>query len=680
MEATNGVLLILATALVLAMQGGFLCLESGLTRSKNSINVAIKNITDFGIATVFYWLLGYGIMFGSSFLGWFGTSNFAPSWEGESDTYKAGFFIFELVFCGTAATIVSGAVAERLKFQGYLIITLLVSIVIYPTIGHWGWNGLAEPEISKGWLEKLGFLDFAGSTIVHSTGGWVALAALLVIGPRFGRFDFEDRPVRINPSNLPMAMLGGIILWVGWIGFNGGSALKMDSTVMPIIMNTLIAAGAGLLSALAIAWLFDGYPDAIAPLNGSLAGLVAVTASCNIISAPSALLIGAIGGVLVKPTEKLLEFFKIDDAVGAIPVHLSAGIWGTLAVAIFGKSETFGQNSTLIERLGVQSFGILATGVFAFGVTFIILWILNKVTPLRVTLQEEKDGLNISEHKARTDLVDLLTVMEDQKKSGDLSRDVPVEPFTEIGQIAQRYNEVLGKVRDTLAENDTAREQIVEAFEQIAAEQVRAEKLLLNILPDSVAQELKENRNKIIAQSFQEVTILFADIVGFTSLSEKMRPEKIVDLLNRIVSVFDRLTDKYQLEKIKTIGDAYMVVGGLPLPVPGHAENVANFALEIQEQIKKFKFKDGKSLQMRVGIHTGPVVAGVIGEKKFVYDIWGDSVNTASRLESHGVAGKIQISERTASLIKDKFNIEHRGKIELKGKGSIESFFLTAAI
>ena len=680
MEATNGVLLILATALVLAMQGGFLCLESGLTRSKNSINVAIKNITDFGIATVFYWLLGYGIMFGSSFLGWFGTSNFAPSWEGESDTYKAGFFIFELVFCGTAATIASGAVAERLKFQGYLIITLLVSIVIYPTIGHWGWNGLAEPEISKGWLEKLGFLDFAGSTIVHSTGGWVALAALLVIGPRFGRFDFEDRPVRINPSNLPMAMLGGIILWVGWIGFNGGSALKMDSTVMPIIMNTLIAAGAGLLSALAIAWLFDGYPDAIAPLNGSLAGLVAVTASCNIISAPSALLIGAIGGVLVKPTEKLLEFFKIDDAVGAIPVHLSAGIWGTLAVAIFGKSETFGQNSTLIERLGVQSFGILATGVFAFGVTFIILWILNKVTPLRVTLQEEKDGLNISEHKARTDLVDLLTVMEDQKKSGDLSRDVPVEPFTEIGQIAQRYNEVLGKVRDTLAENDTAREQIVEAFEQIAAEQVRAEKLLLNILPDSVAQELKENRNKIIAQSFQEVTILFADIVGFTSLSEKMRPEKIVDLLNRIVSVFDRLTDKYQLEKIKTIGDAYMVVGGLPLPVPGHAENVANFALEIQEQIKKFKFKDGKSLQMRVGIHTGPVVAGVIGEKKFVYDIWGDSVNTASRLESHGVAGKIQISERTASLIKDKFNIEHRGKIELKGKGSIESFFLTAAI
>jgi Amt family ammonium transporter len=661
---SNNIMIILSTSLVLLMQAGFLCVESGLTRSKNSINVAIKNITDFGVATIFYWMIGFGIMFGASFYGWMGNTEFFPSWEEDKDGWMSGFFIFELVFCGTAATIVSGAVAERLKFQAYLIITSLVSLIIYPFVGHWAWNGLVEGN-SGGWLESMGFIDFAGSTVVHSVGGWVSLAALIVIGPRLGKYDFNGKPIAINPSNLPMAMLGGIILWFGWIGFNGGSALRMDANVTRIIMNTLIAAGSGLVVALLVGWKWEGFPEAISPLNGSLAGLVAITASCNAVTAREAFIIGCIGGGLVKPAEYLLDRFQIDDAVGAIPVHLFAGVWGTLAVGIFGEGSFW-----------IQLQGTIYVGIFAFGLTYVILRITNHFYPLRVSFDEERDGLNISEHKARTDLVDLLVVMESQRKTGDLSQDVPVEPFTEVGQIAQRYNEVLAKVRETLEENEEARRKIEEAFENVAFEQNRAEKLLLNILPDSVAQELKTNDNKVIAQSFQEATILFADIVGFTKLAENMRPEKLVEMLNRIVSIFDRLTDKYRLEKIKTIGDAYMVVGGIPKPIPNHALAIANFAIEIQNNIKKFKFKNGDSLEMRIGIHSGPIVAGVIGEKKFIYDIWGDAVNLASRLESHGLPGEIHLSERTAKLLKPYFQLEERGGIEIKGKGNILTYFL----
>ena len=669
----DSLLVLISAALVLFMQAGFLCVESGLTRSKNSINVAIKNITDFGLATVAFWLLGFGLMFGPSLLGWIGSGNFAPEFLDDTDGATPGFFVFQLAFCGTAATIVSGAVAERLKFQGYLIVTALISILIYPILGHWAWHGLFA-QGSAGWLEAKGFVDFAGSTVVHSVGGWVALAALLVIGPRTGRY-LNGKVQQINPSNLPMAMLGGIILWFGWIGFNGGSSMAMNASVAPIVMKTLLAAGAGLLVSLATGWFFHRYPEATAPLNGSLAGLVSITASCHSVTASEALLIGAIGGALVRPSEMVMERLKIDDAVGAIPVHLVAGIWGTIAVALFGDAAILGTGLDFPDQLLVQMQGIFSIGLSAFLVTYLLLWTLNRIFPLRVSAEEEREGLNISEHKARTDLVDLFLVMDHQKKTGDLSFDVPVEPFTEVGQIAERYNEVLGRVRTIMQENEETRKSIEDAFETIALEQNRAEKLLLNILPESVAEELKSQK-KVIAQSAREVTILFADIVGFTNLAESRQPHQVIDILNRVFSVFDRLTDTYKLEKIKTIGDAYMVVGGLPNYMQEHATAVAGFALEIMKEVNKFRFKDGSRLQLRVGIHTGPVVAGVIGEKKFIYDVWGDAVNVASRLESHSLPGRIHISEQTANLVKDAFDLEARGTVELKGKGNVLTYFL----
>jgi len=292
-----------------------------------------------------------------------------------------------------------------------------------------------------------------------------------------------------------------------------------------------------------------------------------------------------------------------------------------------------------------------------------------------VSAEDERTGLNISEHRARTDLLDLFFVMDHQKQTGDLTYDVPVEPFTEVGQIAERYNEVLRKIRSTLADNDRAKSDLVEAYKKVQEEQARAEQLLLNVLPEKVATQLKENPD-IIANSFPEVTVLFADIVDFTRLAHKFRPEIIVGILNRIFSTFDELAEKYGLEKIKTIGDAYMVVGGLPNPLKNHAEAVANFALESMAQLKRFKLKTGDELTMRIGINTGPVVAGVIGKKKFIYDIWGDAVNLASRMESNSMPGVIQLTEQTALKLGKNFIVEPRGDVDVKGRGLIKAFFL----
>ncbi|MCB1172813.1 MAG: ammonium transporter [Leptospiraceae bacterium] len=661
---------LISAALVLFMQAGFLCVESGLTRAKNSINVAIKNITDFGVATLTFWALGFGLMFGSSVYGLVGSDHFLIDFEAQ-EPWTPAYFIFQLVFCGTAATIVSGAVAERLSFKAYLINTTIISGLIYPLIGHWIWGGGLETASGTGWLAQLGFIDFAGSTVVHSTGGIVALASLLIVGARAGRFPPGQTPRKINGSNLPLAMLGGIILWFGWIGFNGGSTLALNAQVPGIVANTLLAGGAGLVAALIMSWLLLGYPEASVPLNGSLAGLVAITASCFAVTQWQALIIGSVAGVLVVPAEKLLERLQIDDAVGAIPVHLVAGIWGTLAVGLFGDPDILNTGLGRMQQIGVQALGILASNGFAFGLAFLLLSIVNRITPLRVEMEDEKLGLNISEHRATTELIDLFMVMDHQKKTGDLSADVPVEPFTEVGQIAERYNLVLDRVRTTLQENEEARNQLTQAFEAIAQERERAESLLLNVLPSKVAQELKDNPDTI-AHSYSEVTVLFADIVGFTEFANRYKAESIVSLLNKIFSRFDAMVDRYGLEKIKTIGDAYMVVGGLPAPSAHHTEAVANFALDILDQLQRIKVgKQGQALQMRIGMNTGPAVAGVIGTKKFIYDIWGDSVNIASRMESMGLPGSIQMPTTTAERLRDKFIIRERGPIAVKGKGQL---------
>lgn len=434
--------------LVFLMQAGFTCLEAGLTRTKNNINVAIKNLTDIGFTIFFFWAFGFALMFGSSHGGWVGTEGFFfPSDQGS---WFATFFLFEAMFCATAATILSGATAERMRFKGYIVMSVLTAALIYPIFGHWAWNSALFGS-QMGWLKVNGFVDFAGSTVVHSLGGWIALAALLIIGPRKGRFPPGGGRQRIQGSNLPMSVLGVFLMWMGWFGFNGGSTLAMDNQVAGIVVNTTLAGAAGCLSALAIGWLLKRLPDVILPINGSIAGLVAITASCHAVGAVSAVVIGAIGGMVMLGMTDILERFQIDDAVGAIPVHLGAGIWGTLAVAVFGKPESLGTGLNAGAQLWAQAAGIGVCFFWAFGLAFLLFSILNRVIPLRVTAEEEDIGLNVSEHGATTEILDMYSFMDIQAKTGDMKLRIPVEPFTEVGQIAKHYNQVLDRVSYEIA-------------------------------------------------------------------------------------------------------------------------------------------------------------------------------------------------------------------------------------
>ncbi|ETI59335.1 ammonium transporter [Marinomonas profundimaris] len=444
--------LLVAAAFVFLMQAGFLCLESGRIRSKNSINVAAKNISDFIISTTLFWFFGFGIMFGDSVAGLFGVSDFL--FDDKHTSWEVSFFIFQMMFCGTAATLTSGAVAERMTFIGYLAITAVLSAFIYPIVGHWAWSGVYPSEGPRGWLESLGFVDFAGSTVVHSVGGWVALAAIMIIGPRLGRF---EQGIRLPPgNNLPLSALGTLLIWFGWIGFNGGSTLALTDDVPIIILNTFISAAWGGLIAAGINYFRDGYVEVGFVLNGTIAGLVGITASCHVVSPGASVVIGGVSGVVVYYGSLLMERWRLDDALDVVPAHLFAGIWGTLSVALFGKADKIDNGLSFIEQLWVQATGIVVIGVYCFVVGYACMWLLNRFMPLRASKEQEEQGLNVAEHRATTELFDLLTSMQYQQNNADFSTPVPEEPFTEVGQIARKYNQVIGRVSSEISQRDDA--------------------------------------------------------------------------------------------------------------------------------------------------------------------------------------------------------------------------------
>jgi len=457
--------------LVFIMQAGFMCMESGLSRHKNSINVALKNAADFGVSVVMFWLFGFGLMFGTSYKGIVGTDLFF--FKSDISEYQT-YFVFQAMFVATAATIISGAVAERMKFAGYLIVTIIATSFIYPVIGHWAWSSsyLAKLNVSdatkaltfgdtfnKGWLSEIGFIDFAGSTIVHSVGGWIALSGVLILGPRIGKYSSVNKG-KFTGSSYPLAILGTLILWFGWFGFNGGSNGAMDETVPLILINTFLAAAFGLLTGLSISYVTKKKPDPMYILLGPLAGLVAITASCNSVDAISAIIIGIVGCVIAILTSELLERYEIDDVVGAIPVHLASGIWGTLAVALFSDLEILGTNLSRIEQFKVQLIGISAIGFFSFTISYVFLRTLNHFYALRVSAVDEELGLNITEHGAVSIEHDLISVLDKQSSSGDLKIRGPQDPFTAGGVIGLYYNKMMNKLESSEFEKNKWRNRI----------------------------------------------------------------------------------------------------------------------------------------------------------------------------------------------------------------------------
>ena len=381
---------LVAAALVFFMQAGFALVEAGFTRAKNSINIMMKNLMDFSVGSLAFWAIGFGLMFGVSKSGWLGTSGFFLSdFSPDGDSWVLAFWMFQVVFAATAATIVSGAMAERTKFSGYLIYSIFISVLIYPVFGSWVWGSLYH---GNGWLEGFGFIDFAGSTVVHSVGGWAALAGAIVLGPRLGKYTKDGKIKPILGHNIPLAALGVFILWLGWFGFNPGSTTAASKDIAMIFVNTNLAAATGAVMAMLTSWIKFGKPDVGMSLNGALAGLVAITAGCANVSPTSSIIIGAIAGIIVVFAVIMFDRIKIDDPVGAISVHGVNGAWGTLAAGIFNMG------GTTAKIIGVQLLGIGACFVWTFATAYILFKIIEKTIGLRVSAEEEAKGLDLSEH------------------------------------------------------------------------------------------------------------------------------------------------------------------------------------------------------------------------------------------------------------------------------------------
>ena len=372
----------ICAALVFFMQAGFAMLESGMVRSKNAINVIMKNYTDMCFGALLFWGVGFGLMYGTSTNGFFGTDGFM--YEGDSWGYMQ--LVYQMMFAATAATIVSGALAERIRFSAYLLVAMIITAVIYPVFGCWVWN-------PNGWLAEAGFIDFAGSSVVHSVGGWCALAGLVVLGSRTGKFGEDGSERAIGGHNLPLVAFGGLILWFGWFGFNGGSTLSADESIGQILLNTHLAGAAGVVGFVLTRVIFGGKMLMTETVNGGLAGLVAITAGCATMEPTYAIITGLCAGGICVGASMLCVKMKWDDAVGAVAVHGVCGAWGTLAAGMFFGDQLFDAG-----RIGIQLQGIVACFLWTFPMAFLSFKAVSLLVTLRVSTSEEQRGLDFSEH------------------------------------------------------------------------------------------------------------------------------------------------------------------------------------------------------------------------------------------------------------------------------------------
>ena len=384
----DSVWVVMGGILVFFMQAGFAMVESGSVRSKNTVNVLMKNYMDACLGGLVFWLLGFGLMFGINASGWIGTSHFAPN---VMDDWHWNLLFFQMMFAATATTIASGAMAERIHFVAYVVSAAVVSGLIYPVFGSWAWGSIFQ---GSGWLKALGFIDFAGSTVVHSIGGWVALAGIIVLGPRLGRFGRHGQIHHLAGHNLPLVALGGFILWLAWFGFNAASTVNASVSIGRIALNTHLAACAGAVAYMLYALIGGKAILMKTTINASLGGLVGITAGCATMSPVFAVVTGAVAGLLVSTLPTLMEKLKLDDVVDAVTVHGFCGAWGTVAAGLFFEADMFNSHIILIQALGV-----MVAFAWGFGIALVVFKLLDKLLGgLRVSTQHEQRGLDYTEH------------------------------------------------------------------------------------------------------------------------------------------------------------------------------------------------------------------------------------------------------------------------------------------
>jgi Amt family ammonium transporter len=549
--------LAVSAALVFFMQAGFCFVETGAIRKKNTLNVAVKNIADMMIAIIAFWAIGYAVMFGNTISGLFGLGDFMLN--GVSEPYDLMFFLFQAMFAGTAATIVSGAVAERMSFNGYLYLSGALAACIYPTVGHWAWGG--------GWLADEGFIDFAGSTVVHGVGAWVALAGVIVLGPRLNRFNKDGSVNELLGHDLLLSTIGVMILWFGWFGFNGGSNLVADGAIATILVNTSLAAAAGGLINLTFAHYFCKKIQIERILNGVLGGLVAITAGCHLVDATNAIIIGAIGGLIAHYASwVMLYIMKLDDPVSAIPVHGFAGAWGTIAVAFFAPATALEQG--MWAQVGTQVMGVVTVFMWSFFTGLVIFMIFKAMNLLRVSEEHEHIGLNVAEHGAKTSWLETMNVMNEIVKSGDLSRRADIEIGSEAGQVAETFNQLMDQfevniklIKQTSMDVKSTSNSLLTFAEEMQArlaEQDMNTTVITGAIEDLRGQldQVNDNANRVAESTIQADTE-----VGSTTTIISMADEAIQNMVRVIQEIADVLVSLS--DKAEDVGDITEVISGI---------------------------------------------------------------------------------------------------------------------
>lgn len=625
--------LIFCTLTLIMLYGGFLCLKSGQARSKNSTHVAMRSLIDFGLCVLIFWFFGYSIIYGDSVSGFYGKVYIFTELHKEP-FLKVSFYFFQAVFSVMAVSIYSGSVSERMSFKAYLCMATFIATLIFPFYAHWAWNGLNSESTSGGWLYNLGFIDFAGSTTVHSLGAWLALVSIKSLGK-------SNTPRKLSTSlrasNLPFAVLGVLLLWAGWFGIHIGFCLFRNIGLSNVIVNTLLAGAAGMICSLLAGWVTRLTVRVDFVINGTVAGLVSISASAHIVSTSSAFFIGSTGGLVMIMTKFIIEKYMVDDSVEVTSAFLAPGIWGTLAVAIFANKELIEITNSPTPQLIVQLIGVLVCAIWAWGLGYIYLKILKCLFSISISDEDEAIGLDKAELSESHSLQDLYHTMDMQMTTGDLSVRANIDPYTEVGNIAEHYNRVMASLENI---NVKMRQKDIESsiHNELTVEAISSAKLAsIGELAAGVAHEINNPLNGMI--NYAQLSL------DSTDDSKKEYLNELISEGKRIAGIVENLLDFSRQNEEQTTAISCIDVYHSSMQL-------------IKNQLKK----DGT----RVNINsddTLPLVMFKTGELKQVY------INLLSNA-NHALNQKYPKFHEDKTITIDFINRENKVEISISDNGS----------